>query len=133
MISYSTRPSSAARISSASGAMLAASAFTGMKTQRSIERFSTIDPRDSEHICCTRSSEGDPGCDDHPFTRLGHLFAMRNADRLLHHIAKALNVAGMHAMCAPEDSEPPRCREVRREHQDWRLGALAGCPKSRRS
>src|SRR6516225_5994452 len=86
---------------------------------------SAIDPGDSEDVRCAGCAEWHTGGDDHALARLSDLLTMGDPHRLLHHIAKAFYVSGVHAVGTPQNRKPSSGSKLRGEHQDWGLGAFS--------
>ena len=63
--------------------------------------LSAVDPGDPEHVGGAGGANRNTGGDDDPLTGFGNFFSMGDPHRLLHHIAKALDIAGVHAMDPP--------------------------------
>src|SRR6516164_511147 len=87
-------------------------------------RISAIDPGDPEDIRCPGGSKWHPSGNNDPLADLGDVLAVRDSYRLLHHVAKVLDVARVHAMRAPQHRETARRSEVRRQDQDRSLRSL---------
>src|SRR5690348_6785340 len=98
--------------------------------------LSAVDPGDPEDIRSTGGAERDAGGNDDALAWLSDPFAVSDPHRLLHHVSETLDVTGVHAVRAPQNSQASRRVEVRSQHQDRGLrplpsGSQGCCARSR--